>query len=190
MRSPPWLVAVVVLLSLGCGSATSAGKAMHPSSPFTDNDARLFENGVDLVGDPAALTGRWADDWASELSSRVQRSDLIALLTVNTLRTDVNPQERTTHWLVGNIGDVLKGASADELSLATADDALGFDSVDRERMNILRRPMLVLAKWVKDSNGTVRARWHLATASPQVVAAVRNQLKRGDGDATDVSAPR
>jgi hypothetical protein len=183
MRAHLSLMFGFALASVGCGTAASTGNVMHPSSPFTEADAQLFENGVDLVGDPQALTGRWADDWASELSSRIQRSDLIALLTVNTLRTDTNPQEHTTHWLVGDVGDVLKGVRGEEeLSLATADDSLGFDSVDRERANILRKPMLVLAKWVKDPNGTVRARWHMASASPQVVAAVRNQLKNGPTD--------
>jgi hypothetical protein len=72
------------------------------------------------------------------------------------------------------------GAGAHELSLASADSALGFDSVDRERGTILRRPLLLLAKWVAQPSGEVRPAWHLAPASKQVIAVVRSHL---DGDA-------
>jgi hypothetical protein len=169
----------LVLCASACAS-TSAGKPIRPSSAFTANDAALFEDGVDMIGDPQSLSGRWADDWSSELNDRIARSDLIALLTVNTVRTDVNPQERTTHWLLGEIDDVLKGsAGGRELSLATSEDSRGFSSVDRERGNLMHQPLLVLAKWVQDPSGEVRARWHLALASPQVVDAVRSQLHNG-----------
>jgi hypothetical protein len=174
----------VLLVLPGCASG-SAGKGAHPSSPFAGNDPRLFEDGVDLVGDPDGLSGQWADDWSNEMRDRVSRSDLVALVTVNTLRTDINPEQHTTHWLVVGVDDVLKGgAGSKELSLASSQDELGFDSVDRERSTILRRPLLLLAKWVKQPNGEVRPAWHLASASQQVVAVVRSHL------GGDIGAPK
>jgi hypothetical protein len=145
---------------------------------MTEADQTLFEDGVDMVGYPAGLSGRWADDWGNELRDRVQRSDVIALLTVNTFRTDVSPAKRSTHWLVTEVGDVLKGEYQGELSLASSDDALGFDSVERERSGLLRKPLVLFAKWVRDDTGLVRARWHLATASQDIVHAVRAQIEQ------------
>jgi hypothetical protein len=172
--SHPHLAFVFLGLALGCGTASSAAK---PSSPFTDNDTRLFESGVDMVGDPAELTGRWADDWSNEMRERVARSDFVALVTVNTVRTDISPEQHTTHWLIVGVDDVLKGGSGNrELSLASPQDALGFESVDRERGTILRRPLLLLAKWVAEPSGHVRPAWHLAPASQQVLAVVRSNL--------------
>jgi hypothetical protein len=174
----------IVFLALTLGCCGTAGSAARPSSPFTDNDTRLFESGVDMVGDPAELTGRWADDWSNEMRERVARSDFVALVTVNTVRTDISPEQHTTHWLIVGVDDVLKGGSGNrELSLASHQDALGFESVDRERGTILRRPLLLLAKWVAEPSGEVRPAWHLAPASKEVLAVVRSNLG-GAGDST------
>jgi hypothetical protein len=97
-------------------------------------------------------------------------------MTVNTLRSDVSPEQRTTHWLVAEVGDVLKGKYEGELALSSADDAIGFDSVDREKSNVLHKQMVVFAKWVREEDGSVRARWHLALGSRNIVDAVRMQL--------------
>jgi hypothetical protein len=172
------LCSIPILALLACGSAGSAVRPVHPSSPFTDADQQLFEDGVDMVGDPEGLTGRWADEWALEMRDRVQRSDLVALVTVNTMRTDINPQQRTTHWLLAQIGDVLKGkVDGSELALATSQSSRGFESVDQERTGILRRPLLVLGKWAETPEGEVQVHWHLALASTQVVAVVRKHLE-------------
>jgi hypothetical protein len=178
-------IRVLSLITLILGSCGTAGTAAKPSSPFTSGDTRLFESGVDMVGDPAGLTGRWADDWSNEMRERVARSDFVALVTVNTVRTDISPEQHTTHWLVVGVDDVLKGgAGSHELSLPSPDDALGFESVDRERGTILRRPLLLLAKWVAQPGGEVRPAWHMAPASKEVVAVVRAHLG-GDSEAAN-----
>lgn len=172
-----WVIGALLLVSCASGGASNAGR---PTSPFLESDGPLFEDGVDLVGDPSNLSGKWADDYANELRDRVNRSDLIALLTVNTVRSDVSPSDHTTHWLIAQVGDVFKGKFEGELSLASSDDALGFDSVDRERGNILKRPLVVFAKWANDpSTGGVRAHWHLAAGTRDVVDAVRMQIAGG-----------
>jgi hypothetical protein len=174
MRANLWVT--LCLAFVGCGGGGSALRVMHPSSPFLEADAPLFEDGVDMIGDPEGLSGRWADEWATSLQDRVARSDVIALMTVNTLRTDVSPEQRTTHWLVAEVGDVFKGKYEGELSLSSSDDAIGFDSVDREKSNVLHKQMVVFAKWVLEQDGSVRAHWHLALGSRNIVDAVRLQL--------------
>lgn len=142
-------------------------------------DKLLFDDGVDMIGEPDGLSGRWADDWNRELQERVERSDMIGLLTVNTLATDVDPAQRSTYRLVADVGDVLKGHYEGELGLSSPEDSVGFDSVDRERTDILHKPMVVFAKWVVDDAGVVRARWHLAPATKSIVSAVRLSLAGG-----------
>jgi hypothetical protein len=143
-------------------------------------DKLLFEDGIDLIGEPEGLSGRWADDWNSDLRERVERSDLIALVTVNTLRTDVSPENRSTHWLVAEVGEVLKGNYQGELGLASSEvSSVGFDTVERERTGILHKPMVVFAKWVADDAEIVRARWHLAPGTKSIVNAVRLALAGG-----------
>jgi hypothetical protein len=174
MRANLWVT--LCFACFGCASGGGTPPVIHPSSPFLESDALLFEDGVDMIGDPEGLTGRWADEWATSLSDRATRSDLIALMTVNTLRSDVSPEQRTTHWLVAQVGDVFKGKYEGELSLSSSDEAIGFDSVDREKSNVLHKPMVVFAKWVLEQDGSVRAHWHLALGSRNIVDAVRMQL--------------
>lgn len=182
------VAALAVSLGLvGCATAGSGVQGpQQPSSPFMEADKLLFEDGVDMIGEPDGLTGRWAEDWNTELRDRVQRSDLIALLTVNTLRTDVSPDQRHTHWLVAEVGDVLKGRYAGELGLAATENSIGFESVERERQNILHKPMVVFAKWVADEAGVVRAHWHLAPATKNIVSAVRLSLAGAPPSTTEI----
>ena len=180
-----WLP-VLAALCLSCAGSHGPVQAPSPSSPFLDSDKPLFEDGVDLMADPEGLSGRWAEDWSRELHERVERSDLIALLTVNTLSTDVSPEQSSTHRLVAEVGDVLKGKFQGELALASSEDSIGFDSVDRERGNILRRPLIVFAKWVRDEAGIVRPRWHLAVGSKTIVEAVRLEIAGERPDSTTV----
>jgi hypothetical protein len=180
----------MLVTALVLGSCATASGGVHgpqkPSSPFMEADKLLFEDGVDMIGEPDGLTGRWAEDWNTELRDRVQRSDLIALLTVNTLRTEVSPDQRHTHWLVAEVGDVLKGNYSGELGLAATETSVGFESVERERQNILHKPMVVFAKWVADDAGVVRAHWHLAPATKNIVSAVRLSLAGAPPSTVDV----
>jgi len=176
----------VTLLSAGCATAGGVSGTHVPSSPFMEADKLLFEDGVDMIGEPDGLSGRWADAWNTELRDRVQRSDLIAVLTVNTLRTEVSPDKRSTHWLVSDVGDVLKGQYEGELGLATMESSIGFSTIERERANLLHKPMVVFAKWVADDAGVVRAHWHLAPATKNIVSAVRLSLAGAQPPKTEI----
>lgn len=179
-------LALALATAFGCKSAGGVSGTHVPSSPFMEADKLLFEDGVDMIGEPDGLSGRWAEDWSTELRDRVQRSDLIAVLTVNTLRTEVSPDQRSTHWLVAEVGDVLKGEYNGELGLATMESSIGFDTVERERANILHKPMVVFAKWVADDAGVVRAHWHLAPATKNIVSAVRLALAGAEPTKTSI----
>lgn len=175
---PSRRIACVALLYVGCATTSATRQSPVPSSPFVETDSALFEDGVDMVGYPAGLSGRWADDWARELQNRVRRSDVIALLSVTTLRTDVSPENRSTQWLVAEVGDVLKGEYEGELGLASSEDDRGYASVERERVGLMRKPLIVFAKWVNDDTGAVRPRWHLARATDDIIEGVHAQLTR------------
>lgn len=172
----------VVAIALVAACATTGTKnVMTPSSAFTDADGALFDDGVDMIGYPKGLSGRWAEDWITELRARVDRSDLIAQATITTLRTDVSPEQRSTHWLVADVSDPLKGLYQGELSLAASAGELGYESVERNRGNLLgadQQALILFAKWVRDEAGVVHARWHLVRAAEDLVKALRTQVER------------
>jgi hypothetical protein len=167
---PAWVTA--------CGGKNTTTPAV-PTSPFTEQDLKLFDDGVDLVADPDALAGRWADDWNVEMRDRVERSDLIALLEVSTLLTDTDPEGHTTHRLVVKLDKILKGRPpAMELNLSSAADAVGFPTVDSNKGRLLHMNLLVLLKWVEQSDGSVSSHFHLASSSDKVVSRVVAHIAR------------
>jgi hypothetical protein len=168
------------MLSLlaACGGKSTTTPA-RPSSPFTEQDLKLFGDGVDLVADPDGLAGKWADDWNVEMRDRVDRSDLIAMVEVGTLLTDTDPEGHTTHRLVVNVGRVLKGQPpATELNLSSADGATGFPTVDSNKGRLLHMHLLALLKWVAQPDGSVSSHFHLASSSDKVVSRVVAHIAR------------
>jgi hypothetical protein len=170
---PSLLCAVLI----GCGKPSAV--PARPTSPFTEADTKLFDDGVDLVSDPEGLAGKWADDWNLDMRERVRRSDLIAVVTVETLRSDIDPEGRTTHRLLVEVGRVMKGKQpGDELDLASADAATGYATIDTNKGRLLHMELLALIKWVAEPDGTVSSHFHLASASENVLSRVHAHIER------------
>lgn len=178
MRLASIVSSLLCAATIGCASAPVTAPA-RPTSPFTDTDLALFDDGVDLVADPDALAGQWGDDWNLEMRDRVARSDLIALVKVRTFRSDTDPEQRTTHRLQVGVERALKGVPPDEeLDLATADSAAGYPTIDSHKTRLLNMQLLLLAKWVATSSGAVGSHFHLVAASDKIVTRVQAHIER------------
>jgi hypothetical protein len=168
----------VVCLLCACGGASATG-AVHPSSPFTESDAKLFEDGVDFLADPDALQGQWAVDWETEMRSRIGLADTVAVVTVTTLRTDVDPQNRTTYRVVATVDRQWKGkVPSRDLSLSVPENAVGYVSVDRDKQRMLNTSFIAFIKWYETEDELVSAHWHLSVASERVLTRVRAHLEK------------
>ena len=162
----------------GCAGKPTTAPA-QASSPFTETDLKLFDDGVDLVADPDGLAGRWADDWNTEMRDRVGRSDLIALVDVSTVLTDTSPEGRTTHRVVVTVEKALKGKPpTSELNLSSADGAVGFPTIDSSKGRLLHMRLLLLLKWVDEPDGSVSSHFHLASGADKVVSRVFAHIER------------
>ncbi|HKU42782.1 MAG TPA: hypothetical protein VJR89_31705 [Polyangiales bacterium] len=173
----------IIALSTVCALLAACSKPMttpaRVSSPFTEADSKLFDDGLDTVADPDALSGRWADDWNEEMLQRTRRSDLIVLVEVTTLLTDTDPEGHVTHRLVASVEKTIKGKPpADELNFSSASTAAGFPSVDSNKGRLLHMHLLALVKWVAQPDGSVSSHFHLAAGSEQVLSRVRADLER------------
>jgi hypothetical protein len=178
------LAAALVIVNMvvnitACGGA-GAANGVHPTSPFTADDGNLFEDAVEFVSDPNSLTGRWRDDWDRDLKGRVDRSDLIALVTISALQTQIDPQQRTTFRLSAQIENKMKGKAPDDLTLVVAEDAPGYASIDAGRQRLLSEHFIVFVKWYAKPDGTVSSHWHLSIASADVAGRVHGELNRNE----------
>lgn len=158
--------------ALGCAKTSSNTTAAQ----LTPEQAALFEQGVDFIGKIEGLAGRWREDWDRDLQTRVQNSDLIAVVTVRAVRTDTDPEKRVTHRLVTHVDRVLLGsAPGDELELLAREDAAGYASIDQSVSRLPEQQFVAFVKWY-EANEQREARFHLSPGSEDVLTQTEAQV--------------
>src|SRR4051794_10753855 len=124
----PFSPACLMLFAAACGGVKKP--APQQLAPLSEEQARAFDDGVDFVATLEGLEGRWRDDWDHDLSVRVGAAELIAVVTVRTMRTDTDPQQDVTYRLLGHVERALLGNKpADDVELATMPNDPGYRSV-------------------------------------------------------------
>jgi len=163
------LAAWSLLFLLACGGSKPQTQA---GPPLTAEQQKVFDDGVDFVAMLEGLEGRWLDDWTQDLSHRVQHADLIALVTVRTLRTDTDPQQRVTYRLNAEVTKTLVGEpKGKEIELAVDEDDTGFPTVHDNLGRIVDQSFVAYVK-----RGPDKLRWHLSPASEAIVVQTQAQI--------------
>jgi len=184
MSSKPWLRAVGPLFALFALSACGGGPPPTPTgAPFAADDRRLFDDGVDFVADPEALEGRWRQEWSDDLQGRIGAADVVANVTVTTLRTDEDPSRRTTYRLIVSMGHALLGRlPSEELTLTSTEDEAGFRTVAGNDHRLLQQPFVAFLKWERATpEATPIPHFHLSPATDPVSQRVAYLLERRRG---------
>jgi hypothetical protein len=174
------LAASLLLLTVACGGAQTTAVV----APLTPEQLKAFDHGIDFVTTLEGLEGRWRDDWDRDLQVRVSSADLIAAVTVRTLRTDTDPTQRVTYRLVAHVDRELVGGQRDkDIELAVHDDQSGYLSVRENMSRIADKQYVAYVK--RGSRG--EDDWHLSPASDQVLTETESkitQLMRAPQNAT------
>jgi hypothetical protein len=163
---------------IACGGGGAAGPTV--TSEFTDEDAEIFDDGIDFIEDPEGLDGRWQSDWERDLERRVSGADLIAEVEVVTLRLDTDPEQRRTYRLIGRFESIVFGERPDEdIALVVPEGAPGFSSVADNENRLLNERFVVYVKWYHNEEvAGVRPHFHLAPASEVVLDYTRDRATR------------
>jgi len=157
---------------------------MRTSSEFTEEHAEFFEDGVDYVANPDALEGRWREEWQREMEKRLEYSDFIGVVTVTTLRTDIDPGRRTSFRLMTAVDKRLFGeAPKGGITLLVRDGQPGYETVAGNQRRILDEHFVAFVKWYEDDNELISAHWHLSPASDIILDRVQELILRRE-DAT------
>lgn len=172
-------VALGVLFIVACGG--SASNAPTVASPLPADLEPVYENGADFVDDPDILEGQWRDDWSQELDTRVRTADIIAIVTVPTMRTDIDPEGRMTFRINAAVDTSILGDASGEIALESHQGELGFPGVRSNERRIQSSSMVLFLRWAADEDGSNVARWHLSPASDGVISRVRYLAERRRG---------
>lgn len=159
------LIAAIACWGVGCAGASPNAPATH----FEPADASLFDNAVDLVEAPVIVEGQWS----GAFERRVARADLIAVVQVDSLSSDL-VKRRSAYRLTVKVHDRLKGTSSAELVLRVRDDEGGYQTVRVNEDRLLRDPFVAFIKWETSAGSPeLVAHWHLSPDS----AAVRDKIE-------------
>lgn len=192
----PILALIASLGLLACGGPPE--RVFTDIEPFTAEHEPLFENGVDMVRDPEALGGSWLGTWEEELDRRIRLADVVALVTVRTLRDDIGASardygevptleeadraRRRTFRLIAHPDRVYLGeeqVAGQDLVLSVREGEGGFGTVANNERRLLDEQFIAFIKWDRDEvTGDYRARWHLSPATEAVATRVRSLLER------------
>lgn len=157
-------------------------------TPVTPEQERVFEHGVDFVAALEGLEGRWRDDWDRDLQERVAGADFIGTVSVKTLLTETDPEQRVTHRLVGTVERTLIGDAGKEIDLRVREGQPGFPTVHDNLQRIQDRSFVAFVKWYRDDVGERAAHFHLSPASDVIVSqtestvALKKQAQPGSGE--------
>jgi len=178
------LIAVVACCGIGCASTS----INVPSTDFRSTDVALFDDAMDLVDTPVIVEGQWS----GAFERRVGRSDLIAVVHVDSLSSDL-VKRRSAYRLNVRVAERLKGSSSNEIALRVRDDESGYQSIRVNEDRLLSHPWVAFVKWERGSKSAEPiAHWHLSPDS----AAVRDKVdfllrnpEAASGTAHDLSEP-
>jgi hypothetical protein len=167
LRAFHWLCLGVALSTAACAGSGAARR--EPAAPLTPAQARLFDDGVDLIENPEALQGQWREDWQREVEQRLQQAEMVVVGRVRSVGTDVDLQRRVSFRVDLEVQRVVKGEQVpDELSLIASPGAVGYASLERQREQMLQRELVAFVRRAADG-GAERLHFHLSAPSPALM---------------------
>jgi len=174
--------------SLGAFGLVACGgtQAVRATAPLSPAQAALFTDGVDMLEDPDALQDRWRSDWLQEAQGLATESQLIVRGTVAAVRSDQDPDQRTSYQLVLHVDKVLLGNLSDsELVLISRQGAAGYATVAEQKERLLRASVLAFVRYAVDEGVTV-AHFQVKRPSAPALEAVDRRLGKDSAHRVEI----
>lgn len=173
------LLALCVALASGCATRPQ----VRPTSPFTPEMARYFDDSVDYISDLDSLGGTMAEDLRRQLSFLGRNSDFIGVVRIETVAVSQDPDGTQAYRLVAAIGETLHGNAPESglVQLRTAQGQAGYNTVSGRQDRLQNGRWLVFVKWYTDATDEVRPHWHLYPHTDALVT----RMREASGTSTD-----
>ena len=75
-------IAVASVAAVGCGGGFAVGRPWDAAT-----EATVFDDGIDVVDDPAKLSGEWAFRERENLNARSNLADFVAVVSITSIQT-------------------------------------------------------------------------------------------------------
>jgi len=173
-RAPSILVPslAALLLTVGCGGGFKVG------SPWNPNEARFFDDGIDLIKQPSKLGGEWAYNHDEELDARVNLGDLTAVVQVLTVQTTTDLDGKEAKRIEAQFTDVWYGETpTPKVFLQSSKDSLGYPLILRHERH-LTGEFLIFIRWFDREDGTLGHHFHLSPASTEMRKKVQHMIEK------------
>ena len=159
-----WAAAIVVA---GCGGQLQAGPKWWKA------EARFFDDGVDLVEDPAGFSKALAKEQLDLLGARTRRADSVAVVDIQSVQTITERHGLRGEYLSAQVVEPLCGEKTPEsLTLVSAESSAGFGTLERHQDRLMGRQLLFLRLFER-GDGTLGHHFHLSPASAEMIPLVK-----------------
>lgn len=172
-----FLSAFLALLFISCSSNVNQ---VYPTRSWDKSLNKFFDDGIDFVLNPENLEGTWAQNYSDELDARVEYSDLIATVKINTIREDIDLENHKVRRLYGNIIKIYKGKNynTEEIQLSVEEGKASFDIILQNERRILNNAFVAYVHWFNDEKNITKNHWHISPATKSVVSLTKENIKR------------
>lgn len=170
-EAPVLSLLIILVIAAGCG-----GAAFKAGKPWDPEEATFFDDGVDVVEDLTALSGKWAYDLEKDLDGRVQLADLVAKVEVVSVQTASDLDGETGKRVEVRIKDIVYGASPSlEIFLESPKEDPGHQLILRYE-NRLKGSFFLFVRWFVDGDGSLGHHFHLSPDSMQMESEIKKRV--------------
>jgi hypothetical protein len=171
-RTWTWAIAAVSLAAYGCGGGFAVGRPWDAAS-----EATVFDDGIDLVDDPAKLSGEWAFRARQEIDARSNLADMIAVVSIGSVQTTKDMDGTEARRIDARVIDTVYGSAPDKaLVLKSSASSLGNAVITRNEGR-LSGEFIVFLRWFELEDGTIGHHFHLSPNAPAILEKVRAHVR-------------
>jgi hypothetical protein len=164
-----------VVCLIGCGAAE-----LNVGAPWNPEDTPFFDDGADLIENPAALAGTWGGRQKNLMEGRVQLADVVALVEIQAVQTDMDADTVRGKRIDVRVTSSWYGTPpSDRMSLQSLIDTPGYELIVRYEKRLVGNYILFFRNFAVDEKGSTRTaghHFHLSPASKELTEYVKQRL--------------
>jgi hypothetical protein len=170
-RSCAVAIAAVSAVMAGCGGGFTAGRDWDPAT-----EATVFDDGIDLIDDPAKLSGEWEFQARQDVDARSNLADMVAVVNILSVQTTKDVDGTEAQRIDARVEKTMYGASPGRtLALKSPSSALGYALITRHEGR-LTGTYIVFLRWFDQGDGTLGHHFHISPASATIFEMVNKHV--------------